>query len=130
MAADLTALTASQAADDIANGNISAQDYTAACLQRIAATEGDVRAFVHIDPEHALRQARALDEQHRNTLGLHLLDDAEHFAHDQRRQPLRWLVENQKPRVQQQRPADRQHLLFAAGKLAAAVELALLQAGE
>ena len=66
MAADLTALTASQAADDIANGNISAQDYTAACLQRIAATEGDVRAFVHIDPEHALRQARALDERRRD----------------------------------------------------------------
>ena len=66
MAPDLTALTASQAADDIANGNISAQDYTAACLQRIAATEGDVRAFVHIDPEHALRQARALDERRRD----------------------------------------------------------------
>ena len=66
LAGDLTALTATQAALEIANGNISAQEYTAACLERIAAAEGDVRAFVHIDPEHALRQARALDERRRD----------------------------------------------------------------
>src|SRR5450631_2988749 len=34
------------------------------------------------------------DQQHRNALGLHLLDDAKHLAHDQRRQPLRGLVED------------------------------------
>ena len=55
----------------------------------------------------------------------HLRDDAEHLAHDQRRQPLRWLVQDQQPRIEQQRAGDRQHLLLAAGKLPAAVLLAL-----
>ena len=60
-AADLTLLTATQAAADIARGVISAEEYTRACLDRIAAVEGDVQAFVHLDPDHALAQARALD---------------------------------------------------------------------
>lgn len=58
---DMIALTAVQAAADIARGAISAEDYTAACLDRIDAVEGEVEAFVHLDPEHALAQARALD---------------------------------------------------------------------
>ena len=60
-AADLTALTATQAGADIARGAISAEDYTRACLDRIAAVESEVQAFAHLDPEHALAQARALD---------------------------------------------------------------------
>jgi Asp-tRNA(Asn)/Glu-tRNA(Gln) amidotransferase A subunit family amidase len=60
-AADLTALTATQAATDIARGTISAEDFTRACLDRIAAVEGDVQAFIHLDPAHALAQARVLD---------------------------------------------------------------------
>src|SRR5262249_7024033 len=63
MAADLTALTAVQAATEIARGAISAEDYTRACLGRIAAVETEVHAFVHLDPEHALAQARALDRR-------------------------------------------------------------------
>ena len=35
------------------------------CLQRIEETEPAVRAWVHLDPEHALRQARAADEHRR-----------------------------------------------------------------
>ncbi len=58
---DLIELTATQAAADIARGVISAEDYTGACLERIAAIEGEVQAFAHLDPEHALAQARALD---------------------------------------------------------------------
>ncbi len=54
-------LTATEAAADIARGVISAEDYTRACLEQIAAAEGDVQAFAHLDPEHALKQARALD---------------------------------------------------------------------
>jgi Asp-tRNA(Asn)/Glu-tRNA(Gln) amidotransferase A subunit family amidase len=54
-------LTATQAAADIARGVISAEDYTRACLEQIAAAEGDVQAFAQLDPEHALKQARALD---------------------------------------------------------------------
>jgi len=61
MAADLTELTAVEAATEIARGAISAEDYTRGCLERIAATETEVRAFVHLDPENALAQARALD---------------------------------------------------------------------
>ncbi|HZY40651.1 MAG TPA: amidase family protein, partial [Anaerolineae bacterium] len=58
---DMTALTASEAAADIARGAISAEDYTRACLDCIAAVEPDVQAFAHLDPDHALAQARALD---------------------------------------------------------------------
>jgi len=57
----MTVLTATQAASDIARGAMSAEDYTAACLDRIEAVESDVQAFAHLDPEHALAQARALD---------------------------------------------------------------------
>src|SRR5205085_1422108 len=62
MAADLSQMTAAQAAADIARGLFSAEDYTAACLDRIAAVEPQVQAFTHLDPEHALSQARALDQ--------------------------------------------------------------------
>jgi Asp-tRNA(Asn)/Glu-tRNA(Gln) amidotransferase A subunit family amidase len=61
-----TTLTAIEAADHIAAGELSAEDYTAACLDRIAALDGQVHAFVHIDPDDALAQARALDERRRN----------------------------------------------------------------
>ncbi|HEY6859331.1 MAG TPA: amidase [Pseudolabrys sp.] len=58
---DIVELTATQAAADIARGTMSAEEYTRACLEQIAAAEGDVQAFAHLDPEHALKQARALD---------------------------------------------------------------------
>jgi Asp-tRNA(Asn)/Glu-tRNA(Gln) amidotransferase A subunit family amidase len=58
---DLSALTAMQAAAEIARGAMSAEDYTRACLERIAAVESEVQAFAHLDAEHALAQARALD---------------------------------------------------------------------
>ncbi|MBV9558018.1 MAG: amidase, partial [Pseudolabrys sp.] len=55
-------MTAAQAAADIARGLFSAEEYTSACLDRIAAVEPQVQAFTHLDPEHALAQARALDK--------------------------------------------------------------------
>ena len=58
---DLTTLTAIEAASEIARGRFSAEDYTAACLERIAAAESEVHAFAHLDPEYALKQARVLD---------------------------------------------------------------------
>jgi aspartyl-tRNA(Asn)/glutamyl-tRNA(Gln) amidotransferase subunit A len=58
----LLELSATQVATGIAGGDFSSQDYTRACLERIEAAEPVVHAFVHIDPEHALRQARACDE--------------------------------------------------------------------
>src|SRR5882757_7751253 len=56
-------LTAAQAAAAIARGVMSAEEYTGACLDRIAAAEDEVRAFAHLDPGHALAQARALDRR-------------------------------------------------------------------
>ena len=64
---DIASLTATQAATEIARGVLSAEEYTRACLDRIAEVEPTVQAFAHLDPEHALAQARALDE--RKTLG-------------------------------------------------------------
>ncbi|MBV8791983.1 MAG: amidase, partial [Pseudolabrys sp.] len=58
---NLTDLTAGEAATAIACGELSAEQYVAACLERIAAFEPQVQAFVHLDPQHALGQARALD---------------------------------------------------------------------
>ena len=59
----LPSLTATEAAAEIASGALSAEEYTRACLDRIAAAEPDIEAFVHLDPEHALAQARTLDER-------------------------------------------------------------------
>jgi Asp-tRNA(Asn)/Glu-tRNA(Gln) amidotransferase A subunit family amidase len=62
----MTALTATQAAAEIARGVMSAEEYTTACLKRIEAVEGEIQAFIHLDPEHALAQARALDRHKSN----------------------------------------------------------------
>ncbi len=59
----LTSLTATQAAEEIARGAVSAEDYARACLERIDVVEGEVQAFAHLDRDHVLAQARALDEQ-------------------------------------------------------------------
>ncbi len=68
---DLTALTAIEAAERIAGGELSSAKYVEACLDRIEAIEGKVHAFIHLDRKEALRQAEALDERRRNgkTLG-------------------------------------------------------------
>ena len=62
----LAALSATDAAAEIARGVLSAEDYISACLARISEAEKDVHAFIHIDAEHALRQARALDARRRS----------------------------------------------------------------
>ena len=63
MAEELVKLTASEAAAAIARGAISAEDYTRACLERIEARDGEIKAFAHLDRDHALAQARKLDER-------------------------------------------------------------------
>jgi Asp-tRNA(Asn)/Glu-tRNA(Gln) amidotransferase A subunit family amidase len=70
---ELTALTAIEAAEHIANGDFSSEEYVGACLDRIAAIDGEVQAFVHLDPDAALAQARELDERRRNGLSIGLL---------------------------------------------------------
>ena len=66
----LIELTAIEAAERIANGDLSAEEYTAACLDQIAAVDDKVHAFVHLDADEALTQARALDERRRNGASL------------------------------------------------------------
>jgi Asp-tRNA(Asn)/Glu-tRNA(Gln) amidotransferase A subunit family amidase len=60
---ELTTLTATEAAAEIARGAVSAEDYARACLDRIDAVEGEIKAFAHLDHDAALAQARALDER-------------------------------------------------------------------
>jgi Asp-tRNA(Asn)/Glu-tRNA(Gln) amidotransferase A subunit family amidase len=61
--ADGERLGAVVAARKIREGKLSAEELTRACLARIEAREPEVRAWAFLDPEHALRQARAADEQ-------------------------------------------------------------------
>ncbi len=58
---DLSTLTAAQAAAGVAAGTFSSEELTTACLERMAQTEQAVGAFVFLDAEHALAQARDCD---------------------------------------------------------------------
>ena len=58
---DPTHLCATEAADAIAAGKLTSTALTEACLACIEAREPAVGAWAHIDPEFALRQARAAD---------------------------------------------------------------------
>jgi Asp-tRNA(Asn)/Glu-tRNA(Gln) amidotransferase A subunit family amidase len=66
MSNETAGLTAIEAAERLANGELSAEDYTFNCLDRIAEVEGTVHAFAHLDRDEALAQAKALDERRRN----------------------------------------------------------------
>ena len=55
-------LTAVEAAGQIRDGIISAEELVTVCLDRIAAVEPEVQAWAHLDPEHALKQARLRDQ--------------------------------------------------------------------
>jgi Asp-tRNA(Asn)/Glu-tRNA(Gln) amidotransferase A subunit family amidase len=54
-------LSAAEAARRIAAGHLTSESLVAACLERIAAREPEVRAWACVDRELALKQARALD---------------------------------------------------------------------
>ncbi|MBL1065438.1 Asp-tRNA(Asn)/Glu-tRNA(Gln) amidotransferase subunit GatA [Streptomyces sp. 7-21] len=60
--ADLTRRTAAELAGLIADGSVSAVEVTEAHLARIEAVDEKVRAFLHVDREGALAQARRVDE--------------------------------------------------------------------
>lgn len=57
----LNSLGAAEMARGIAAGRFSAEQIMRACLERIAAREPEIHAFVHLDPEAALTAARAAD---------------------------------------------------------------------
>jgi Asp-tRNA(Asn)/Glu-tRNA(Gln) amidotransferase A subunit family amidase len=54
-------LTAAQALAKLSSRELSAEAMARACLAHIAEREPVVHAFAHLDPEHVLAQARALD---------------------------------------------------------------------
>ena len=54
-------LGATQAATLLARRELKAEDLVRACLERVAARDDDIHAFVHLDAVAALAQARALD---------------------------------------------------------------------
>ena len=58
---DLTRRTAAETAAAIAAKEVSAVEVAQAHLDRIAAVDGDVHAFLHVDTEGALEQARRVD---------------------------------------------------------------------
>jgi aspartyl-tRNA(Asn)/glutamyl-tRNA(Gln) amidotransferase subunit A len=55
--------SAADLADALAAGEITSVELTQAFLDRIAAVDGQVHAFLHVDAEGALEQARASDER-------------------------------------------------------------------
>ena len=57
----LNTLTAAEITRAIAAGEAACEDVVRDCLARIEARESDVHAWASIDPELALRSARALD---------------------------------------------------------------------
>src|SRR4051795_6761073 len=65
MSDDLTRLSAAETHDRIAAGEVSALEVTEAHLDRIAATDQVVHAFLHVDHDGARAAARAVDERGR-----------------------------------------------------------------
>ncbi len=61
----LSWLSATDAARAIRDGAISSEELVEACLSRIREVDEAVQAWTFLDPEHALKQARALDAQRR-----------------------------------------------------------------
>src|SRR5579885_2458435 len=59
---DLCRLSARDAARRIAAGTLTAEALMRACLERIQSREATVGAWAHIDPDHALAEARARDQ--------------------------------------------------------------------
>jgi aspartyl-tRNA(Asn)/glutamyl-tRNA(Gln) amidotransferase subunit A len=59
----LDQLTIHKARDLLSVGEVSAVELTEAVLERILAVDNDVKAYLTLTPEEALRQARAADER-------------------------------------------------------------------
>jgi len=59
----LTELSATEAIQKIRDGEISSEEMVQACLERIEQVDGEIEAWAHLKPEHALDQARTLDTQ-------------------------------------------------------------------
>jgi aspartyl-tRNA(Asn)/glutamyl-tRNA(Gln) amidotransferase subunit A len=61
--AEVTHLTLLEAAGALRAGELSSEELTRACLDRIAVADGRVHAFLHVAEDLALEQARAADRR-------------------------------------------------------------------
>ncbi len=68
---DLTRLSAAELAAKLASKEVSSVEATQAQLDRIAAVDGDVHAFLHVDGEGALATAADIDARRAAGEGLH-----------------------------------------------------------
>ena len=59
----LTDLTLTEAQALLQKGDLSSRELTQAHLERIAALDGEIRAFLHVDTEGALKQADEADQR-------------------------------------------------------------------
>jgi aspartyl-tRNA(Asn)/glutamyl-tRNA(Gln) amidotransferase subunit A len=60
---DLIRLTAAELGAKLAAGEVTSVEATRAHLDRIAAVDGAVHAFLHVDPDHALDTAAEIDRR-------------------------------------------------------------------
>ena len=130
------ALSAADALARLRGGELGCEELVRSCLQRIEETEPAVRAWVHLDPEHALRQARAADEHRRGGADpgpLHGLPVGVKDIFDTRE----WPTECGTPLMAGRRPRSDTHvvsLLKAAGAVimgkTVTTELALYSPGK
>ena len=63
MSSAIHLLSAAEAARAIQAGRLSAEKLVAACLERIAARDGELAAWIHVNADASLAQARVLDRQ-------------------------------------------------------------------
>jgi len=70
---DITRLTAAELAAQLVAGEVSSYEATQAHLDRIAAVDGPVHAFLHVSAEEALATARGVDEARATGEDLHPL---------------------------------------------------------
>lgn len=56
-------LTASQASAAIKAGTLTSETLVRSCLDRIASRDPAVKAWLHVDPNYAIRQAREIDKR-------------------------------------------------------------------
>ena len=59
---ELALMSATEAAEAILDGKVTSEEFVSACLDHIAGMEERIGAWAYLDPDHALKQARAADQ--------------------------------------------------------------------
>ena len=73
MSTDITRSSAAEIADALARREVSSVEVTQAHLDRIAAVDGDIHAFLHVDADGALAAARRVDDRRAAGEELHVM---------------------------------------------------------